>query len=98
MAELGAANQPLDMVTFIDQGEEHLLVANSAHGLVKIARRDIDAQEPLTEPTEPVGVPRETTDYQGVIRLATLAADVVLALQVDDDGRHHLRALKTSSL
>ena len=58
VAELGAANQPLDMITFVDRGEEHLLVANSAHGLVKIARRDIDAQEPLTEPKEPVGVPR----------------------------------------
>ena len=98
VAELGAANQPLDMVTFIDQGEEHLLVANSAYGLIKIARRDIDAQEPLTEPKEPIGVPRETTDYQGVIRLANIAADVVLALAVDDDGRHHLRSLKTSSL
>ncbi len=98
VAELGAANQPLDMITFVDQGEEHLLVANSAHGLVKIARCDIDAQEPLTEPKEPVGVPRQTTDYQGVIRLANLAADVVLALQVDDNGRHHLRSLKTSSL
>ena len=98
VAELGAANQPLDMITFVDQGEEHLLVANSAHGLIKIARRDIDAQEPLTEPNEPVGVPRETTDYQGVIRLANIAADIVLALVVDDDGRHHLRSLKTSSL
>jgi hypothetical protein len=98
VAELGAANQPLDMITFTDQGEEHLLVANSAHGLVKIARRDIDTQEPLTEPKEPVGVPRETTEHQGVIRLANVAADVVLALQVDDDGRHHLRSLKTSSL
>jgi hypothetical protein len=98
VAELGAANQPLDMITFIEQGEEHLLVANSAHGLMKIARRDIDAQEPLTEPKEPLGVPRETSDFQGVIRLANLEADVVLALVVDDDGRHHLRSLKTTSL
>ena len=43
VAELGAVNQPLDMITFVDQGEEHILVANSAHGLVKIAQRDIDA-------------------------------------------------------
>ncbi len=98
VAELGAANQPLDMITFIDQGEEHLLVANSAHGLIKIARRDIDAQEPLTEPKEPIGVRRETSEHQGVVRLANLADDVVLALQVDDEARYHLRSLKTSSL
>jgi hypothetical protein len=98
VAELGAANQPLDMITFFDQGEEHLLVANSAYGLIKIARRDIDAQEALTEPKEPLGVPRETSEYQGVVRLANLAADVVLALQVDDEAHYHLRSLKTSSL
>jgi hypothetical protein len=98
VAELGAANQPLDMIAFTQHGEEQLLVANSAHGLVKIARRDIDAQAPLTEAKEPVGVPRQTTDHHGVIRLATVGDEYVLALQVDDDGHHHLYSLKTSSL
>jgi hypothetical protein len=98
VAELGAMNQPLDMVSFLQGGEEHLLVANSAHGLVKIACRDIDAQAPLTEPKEPVGVPRETEDLQGIRRLANLNGSHVLALQADDDGRQHLRSLKTASL
>jgi hypothetical protein len=98
VAELGAANQPLDMVSFVQDGEEHLLVANSAHGLVKIARRDIDDQAPLTEPKAPVGVPRETKDLQGITRLANLGDAFVLALQVDDAGGQHLRSFKTSSL
>jgi hypothetical protein len=98
VAELGAVNQPLDMVSFVQDGEEHLLVANSAHGLVKIACRDIDSQTPLTEPTEPVGVPRETKDLQGITRLANLNGSHVLALQVDDSGRRHLRSLKAASL
>ena len=98
VAELGAMNQPLDMVSFFQGGEERLLVANSAHGLVKIACRDIDAQAPLTEPKEPVGVPRETEDLRGITRLANLNGSHVLALQADDDGRQHLRSLKTASL
>ena len=98
VAELGAMNQPLDMVSFMQGGAEHLLVANSAHGLIKIACRDIDAQEPLTEPKQPVGVPRETEDLHGVTRLANLNGSHVLALQGDDDGRKHLRSLKTASL
>jgi hypothetical protein len=98
VAELGSHNQPLDMITFLDQGEEHILVANSTHGLIKIARRDIDAQEALTEPKEPIGVRRETSEYQGVVRLANLADDVVLALQVEGEAHYHLRSLKTSSL
>jgi hypothetical protein len=98
VAELGAMNQPLDMVSFFDDGEEHLLVANTLHGLVKIACRDIDDQAPLTEPKEPVGVPRVTEDLRGITRLANLNGGYVLALQADDDGRQHLRSLKTSSL
>jgi hypothetical protein len=98
VAELGAMNQPLDMVSFVQGDGEHLLVANSAHGLIKIACRDIDAQEPLTEPREPVGVPREKEDLHGITHLANLNGSHILALQADDDGRRHLRSLKTSSL
>jgi len=98
VAELGAMNQPLDMVSFVQADGEHLLVANSTHGLIKIACCDIDAQAPLTEPREPVGVPRETEDLRGITRLANLNGSHVLALQADDDGRQHLRSLKTSSL
>jgi hypothetical protein len=98
VAELGPANQPLDMVTFFQEGQEQLLVANTAHGLMKIARRDIDGQAPLTEPKAPVGVPRQAIDLPGVTRLANLGQEFVLALQSDDDGRRHLHSLKTSSL
>src|ERR1700735_1399284 len=98
VAELGPVNQPLDMVSFVQAGEEYLLVANSAHGLVKIACRDIDSQSPLTEPQQPGGVPRETKALQGIRRLAHTGAGYVLALQSDDAGRQHLRSLKTASL
>ena len=98
VAELGPVNQPLDMVSFTQDGEEYLLVANSAHGLVKIACRDIDRQPPLTEPKQPVGVPWETKDWQGIRRLANLGDSYVLALQSDDAGRQQLRSLKTASL
>jgi hypothetical protein len=97
VAELGAVNQPLDMVSFTQDGQEHLLVANTSHGLIKIACRDIEAQEPLTEPTQPIGVPRETEDLQGVSRLDNLNGGYVLALQTDDAGQH-LRSLKTADL
>jgi hypothetical protein len=98
VAELGAVNQPLDMVSFTQDGKEYLLVANSSHGLIKIACRDIEAQSALTQPKEPVGVPRETKDLQGIRRLANLNGSYVLALQGDEAGRHHLRSLKAASL
>jgi hypothetical protein len=98
VAELGAMNQPLDMVAFMEGGEEHLLVANSSHGLIKIDCADIDHQEGLTQPREPVGVPRERKDLEGIVRLANLNGSHVLALQVDKSGASHLRSLKTASL
>jgi hypothetical protein len=98
VAELGAVNQPLDMVSFVSDGQEYLLVANSAHGLVKIDGRDIDGQSPLTDQKSSVGVPRETKDLQGIRRLANLDDRHVLVLQADDAGRQHLRSLKTDSL
>jgi hypothetical protein len=98
VAELGAVNQPLDMVSYVDGGEEYVLVANTSHGLIKVACRDIDSQAALTEPTEPVGVARKTEELTGVRRLANLNDSYVLALQVDEDGRNHLRSLKISAL
>jgi hypothetical protein len=98
VAELGSMNQPLDMVSYTEAGAEHLLIANSRHGLVKIDCHDIEVQEPLTEPREPLGVPRETKDLQGITRLANLNGTHVLALQSDDEGHQHLRSLKTASL
>jgi hypothetical protein len=35
---------------------------------------------------------------QGITRLANLTGGYVLALQVDEVGRKHLRSLKTASL
>ncbi len=98
VAELGAMNQPLDMVSFRDGDDEYVLVANSSHGLIKIATRDIDDQPALTEPREPIGVPREVEDLQGIVKLDNLNGSYVLALQVDDAGGKHLRSLKTASL
>jgi hypothetical protein len=98
VAELGAMNQPLDMVVCVIGGEPHALVANSSHGLIKIATRDIDDQPGLTAPKEPVGAPREVEDLQGIVKLENLNGAYVLALQVDEAGGKHLRSLKTASL
>jgi hypothetical protein len=53
---------------------------------------------PLTEPKQPVGVPRQTKDLQGIRRLANLNGSHVLVLQSDYAGGQHLRSLKTASL
>jgi len=98
VAELGAMNQPLDIVSFTRDDGEYLLIAHSTHPLMKIACRDIDTQDGLTEPQEPRGVPREELDVPGVKKLANFNNEYVLALQRDEGGTRHLRSLKTASL
>ena len=97
VAELGAMNTPLDMVSYTRDGEEHLLVANSRHPLLRLACRDVDAQEGLTAPQEPVGAPREELPHAGVLRLAS-TGDRVLMLQRGDDGALSLRSYDANAL
>lgn len=98
VAELGAGNTPLDMVAYTSGGEEYLLVSNARHPLMKIPCAPIAAQEGLTQPSEPVGVPRETLPQQGVSLLATRGDGEVLMLQQDAEGYRHLRSYSSASL
>lgn len=98
VAELGSMNSPTDMVSYRRDGEEYLLVATARLPLVRIACADIDAQESLTEPAEPVGVPREALDHSGVVRMANLDGGSVLMLQQDGDGPVSLRSHECAAL
>lgn len=97
VAELGAGNTPLDMVSYRNGGDEYLLVSNARHPLMKIPCAAIGAQDGLTQPREPVGVPRETLPHQGVSLLAT-RGEAVLMLQRDAEGNSHLRSYAGASL
>ena len=109
VAELGAHNRPLDIVSYVEDGEEYLLIANANHPLTKIACRDIDRQGPLTVPDRSldevrdgprspmVGVPRQELPHPGVRRLANLNDGHVVMIQEDDAGIH-LRSYATATL
>jgi hypothetical protein len=96
VAELGAMNTPLDMVSYDRDGEEYLLVSNSRHPLLRLRARDIDAQEGLTTPQEPKGAARDELPQSGVTKMASVDGHVLM-LQRDDSGLH-LRKYDTASL
>lgn len=98
VAELGAMNQPLDMVAYQRDGAEYLLVSNSRHPLLKIPAAAIADQPALTTPTEPVGVPREELGHAGVSLMANLGPSQVLMLQRDELGHLALHTYDTASL
>jgi hypothetical protein len=98
VAELGSMNQPLGMVSYVRDGKEYLLVSNTRHPLIKIACSDIDEQDGLHEPKEPIGVPRTNLAPEGVSRMANLNGSHVLMMQRDAEGDIHLKSYSTASL
>jgi hypothetical protein len=98
VADLGAMNTPIDMVSFARDGEEYLLVSNLRHPLMRIACRDIDRQAPLTVQGDRTGVPRQDLPQQGVTRMANFNGSAVLMLQRDADESLNLRPYSTASL
>lgn len=98
VADLGAGNTPLDIVAYKRGGQDYLLVSNTRHPLIRIACKDIDGQEPLTEPKEPLGIPRDNMPQQGVSRMANLNGSYVLMMQRDEGGDVHLRSYANASL
>lgn len=96
VADLGMTSTPIDMVSFTQGGEEYVLISNTRRPLMKIACRDVDRQEPLTNPREPVGVPRQELPHEGVSRMVA-AQGRVLMLQRDPAGLH-LRSYASTSL
>jgi hypothetical protein len=99
VAELGAMNTPLDMVSYLSGDDEYVLVSNARHPLFKIASSDIDGQAALTdEDGDELGVAREALPHEGVTRMANLNGTHVVMMQTEDDGRVHLRSHNCASL
>lgn len=97
VAELGNMSTPLDIVSYERDGAEYLLVSNSRRPLMRIAAKDIDGQEALTIPKEPLGIPREELPHEGVLQMGSVDGQVLM-LQRDAAGRLHLRSYATETL
>ena len=60
IAELGAGNQPIDMVLYKKDGHEYVLMANTRHGILKIATDQFGSASALTNPVSgTAGIPAE---------------------------------------
>jgi len=87
IADLGAGNQPLDMVPYVKDGRQYILVANSSRGVMKLMADNLEAYEPIDAPTvvDVAGVPYETiSELRDVTQLAHLDDDNALILAGSD--------------
>ncbi|HEY1753019.1 MAG TPA: hypothetical protein VGG29_17300 [Caulobacteraceae bacterium] len=82
IAELGNMNRPLDMIAYRKDGSDHILMANSNRGVMKLDANGLDQYGPITDKIAAThGVPYETIgELQGVRRLDRLGEGHALAM------------------
>jgi hypothetical protein len=88
IAELGNMNRPLDMIAYRKDGSDHILMANSNRGVMKLDANNLGDYGPITDKIAAThGVPYETIgDLQGVRRLDRLGDDAALAMVATGDA------------
>jgi hypothetical protein len=84
IADLGAGNQPLDMVPYKKDGKEYILVANTAFGLLKVQADHLESYPTIDSPTKnpgTAGMPFEKiTSVTNVKQLSQLDAQNAVVL------------------
>jgi hypothetical protein len=83
IADLGAGNQPLDMVPYEKDGHNYILIANTARGVMKLQADNLQNYQPISSPTvtDVAGVPYTTiSDLEDVQHLAQLDSSHALIL------------------
>jgi hypothetical protein len=97
VAELGNRNRPLDMIVYKRDGQEFLLLANSARGVMKVSTEKIGDREPITERVGgggTAGQPYETVkQLEGVEQLDKLSDTHAVVVQRSEDGKLHLNTV-----
>jgi hypothetical protein len=97
VAELGAGNQPLDMITYTHGGSDHILIANSRHALMHVSPSDIAGAAALVSPTKEPGIARQNVAEPGITQLAELDAENVVVIRSGRNGLD-LRTIAKSTL
>jgi len=83
IADLGAGNQPLDMVPYKKDGHEYILIANTSFGVVKLHADTLGTDKPIDSPTvvNVAGAPYDKiTALTQVRHLAAIDASTALVV------------------
>ena len=95
IAELGNMNRPIDMIVYQKDGEDFLLLANSARGVMKIRTDKIENAESITERVaDKKGLAYETiADWKGIEHLDRYDDKNALVLRKGEAGAMTLESL-----
>ena len=94
MLELGAGNQPIDMVLYQKAGRDYLLMANTRHGVLKIPTAQFASAPPITTPiADTQGTFERVTALPGIEQLDLLDGQRSIVLARASDGSRNLSAV-----
>lgn len=95
VAELGNRNRPLDMIVYEKDGQEWLLLANSARGIMKISTKDIAKNEGINERVNgTAGQPYDTVPWEGVVQLDKQGDGHAVILVQDGETTQNLKTVE----
>jgi hypothetical protein len=98
VADLGAGNQPIDMISVTHDGKPMILIANSRHPLMRVDLNDVAKAPSLVSPTKDMGISYAKLTPPGIRQLADLDAANVVVLRAAADGSLDLRSIANSTL
>ena len=94
MAELGAGNQPIDMVIYKKDGQDFLLLANTRHGVMKIPTSSFATAQPIMARVGgTAGTFERIASMTGVEQLDLLDAQRSIVIARGADGARNLTAI-----
>ena len=95
IADVGAGNQPLDMVPYNKGGHEFILIANSRRGVMKMDADNMGNYKAVNSPDQPnppdyiFGMPYQTVEsLKGVTQLAQVDAANAMILSKPGDAQN----------
>lgn len=93
VAELGNRNRPLDMIVYEKDGQDFILLTNSARGVMKIGTEDVATADINERISGTAGQSYETVaELQNVVQLDRLDEGHAVIL-VEVDGSHRLQTI-----
>jgi len=97
VAELGAGNQPADIISYTLNGKGYVLVANRTHPMMKLSSEEIAGAPALTTPDKE-GIARTNVSAPGaIVQLADFDAANVIVIQKASGGGLDLKTIAKSS-
>lgn len=97
VAELGNRNRPLDMIVYEQDGQNYLLMINSARGTMKISTEDIEGNAGITDRVERGGIAGQSYEtigsMAGAQQLDKLNETHAVVLLQTDSGAMDLRTV-----